>query len=125
AGASNMSFWRFVAFGAAGSALRSVALVALGYAFGANLERAMTLLGSINAWLVVVFGAGLLLFFGVRYMKTRRGVGHAGAIGEDGVHHGLNDDLGNSSKTSGPHEASAGAKGASLTSRSSKESSQS
>ena len=41
AGACEMGFGRFVAYNAAGSAVRCLALVAIGYACGANLSRAL------------------------------------------------------------------------------------
>lgn len=125
AGASRMSFGRFVAYGAAGSALRSVALVGIGYGFGANLERATATLGSINGWAIAVFGAGAVLFLAIRLVKTRPLFGRAGTTSEDGVDPGPAHDLGDTAKARGPDKASTGAKGASLTSPSSKESSQS
>jgi hypothetical protein len=125
AGASRMSFGRFVVYGAAGSAVRSSGLVALGYAFGANFERAIATMGSINGWAFAVFLAGALVFLGVRYGKARGLFRRAGASPEDRVNPDPAHDLGDSSEARGPHTASTGAKGASLTSPSSKESSQS
>jgi membrane protein DedA with SNARE-associated domain len=125
AGASGMGFWRFVMYGAAGSALRSTALVAVGYVFGANLERAARTLGSINGWAIVVFIAGGLAFFGFRRVKARRALRRAGAISKDRVNLEPSHDLGNAPTTRGHDTAPAGAKGASLTSPSSKENSQS
>jgi membrane protein DedA with SNARE-associated domain len=85
AGASRMGFLRFAAYSALGSTCRSVALVAIGYVFGANLEPALRVVGRINGW-VLALGLALLLW-GVtnHYVKKRRFARKAGAKAEDRV----------------------------------------
>jgi membrane-associated protein len=123
AGASRMSFPRFIFYSAAGSTVRTLALVAIGYAFGANLERAARMMGSVNGFAMAVVGGCALLFVGMRWAKTRRLARRAGAGAEDGVDRlPKGHDLGDTSKARGPEAAPPGAKGASLTSRPSKES---
>jgi membrane protein DedA with SNARE-associated domain len=85
AGASRMGFVRFAAYNAVGSILRSIALVAIGYLCGANLEPALRVVGRVNGW-VLVFG-GALLVWGVthHYVKKRRRAREGGAKREDRV----------------------------------------
>ena len=85
AGASRMGYVRFAAYSAIGSICRSVALIAIGYVFGANLERALHVMGRINGW-VLALGCALLLW-GVthHYVKKRRIAREGGAKGEDRV----------------------------------------
>lgn len=73
AGASDMGFARFTTYNAAGSAMRAVVLVAIGYACGANLPRALELMRQANGW---ALGAGVALLLGgfaVRFLRKRRG----------------------------------------------------
>jgi membrane protein DedA with SNARE-associated domain len=85
AGASRMGYVRFAAYSAIGSILRSVALIAIGYVCGANLERALHVMGRANGW-VLALGAALLVW-GVahHYLKKRRNAREGGAKGEDRV----------------------------------------
>jgi membrane protein DedA with SNARE-associated domain len=85
AGASRMGFVRFAAYSAIGSTCRSVALVAIGYVFGANLERAVHVVGSINGW-VLAFVVTLLIW-GVthHYVKKRRLAREGGRKPQDRV----------------------------------------
>ena len=85
AGASRMGFVRFAAYSAVGSTCRSIALVAIGYLFGANLERAIRVVGRVNGW-VLAFGV-LLLLSGLthHYVKKRRMAREGGAKPEDRV----------------------------------------
>jgi membrane protein DedA with SNARE-associated domain len=85
AGASRMGFVRFAAYSAVGSTCRSCALVAIGYLCGANLERAIHVVGSINGW-VLVFGFTALAW-GVthHYVKKRRLAREGGGKREDRV----------------------------------------
>jgi membrane protein DedA with SNARE-associated domain len=86
AGASQMNFWRFVVYGAAGSMARSALLVAVGYIFGANLERAAATLGSVNGWAMIVVTVGVVVFVLARRAKTRRLLRRAGTKSQDRVH---------------------------------------
>jgi membrane protein DedA with SNARE-associated domain len=61
AGASRMGYVRFAAYSAIGSTCRSIALVAIGYVCGANLERAIGVVGSLNGW-VLAIGIGALVW---------------------------------------------------------------
>jgi undecaprenyl-diphosphatase len=72
AGASRMGFVRFAAYSAIGSTCRAVALVAIGYLFGANLERAIHVAGSINGWVLALVGAALVWAATHHYVKKRR-----------------------------------------------------
>jgi membrane protein DedA with SNARE-associated domain len=85
AGASRMGFARFAAYSAVGSTCRAIALVAIGYVCGANLERAVHVVGSINGW-VLVFAA-VAIVWGVthHYVKKRRLAREGGAKSEDRV----------------------------------------
>lgn len=70
AGASRMPVGHFVLYNAAGSALRGAALTTVGYAFGANLPRALALVSSANGYflLAAAFVAVVLV---LRYVKRR------------------------------------------------------
>jgi len=85
AGASRMGFVRFAAYSAIGSTCRSVALVVIGYVFGANLERAIHVVGSINGW-VLAFVVTLVIW-GVthHYVKKRRLAREGGRKPQDRV----------------------------------------
>jgi undecaprenyl-diphosphatase len=72
AGASRMGFVRFAAYSAIGSTCRAVALVAIGYLFGANLERAIHVAGSINGWVLALVAAALVWAATHHYVKKRR-----------------------------------------------------
>jgi membrane protein DedA with SNARE-associated domain len=123
AGASDMGFTRFVLYGAAGSIIRSCLLVGIGYVFGANLERAAKTLASVNGWALVVAGACAVTIFLVRRARTRRLVREAGTISEDRVDREEDHDLRDAPEAHRPEAAPTGAKGASLTSPSSRGSS--
>lgn len=86
AGASRMGFVRFAAYSAVGSTARSVALVAVGYLCGANLERALRLAGKINGWVLAVMGAALIgALAHHHYAKKRRSAREGGAKPRDRV----------------------------------------
>jgi membrane protein DedA with SNARE-associated domain len=85
AGASRMGFWRFAAYSAVGSTCRAVALVAIGYLCGANLERAVRVVGSINGWVLAMGVAALLWGVTHHYVKKRRLAREGGGKGEDRV----------------------------------------
>jgi membrane-associated protein len=71
AGASGMSFGRFLVYNLAGAVCRSGALMAIGYVFGANADRAMSVMASLNVWIVAVLvalAAALILF---RWLRRR------------------------------------------------------
>jgi len=72
AGASEMGFARFVAYNAAGSAVRCVGLVAIGYACGANLHRALDLARRANGWVLGLALAGLIGFLALRWVRKAR-----------------------------------------------------
>jgi membrane protein DedA with SNARE-associated domain len=85
AGASRMGYVRFAAYSAVGSTCRSVALVAIGYVFGANLEPALRVVGEINGWVLAV-GVALLAWGATHhYVKKRRLAREGGTKGEDRV----------------------------------------
>ena len=72
AGASRMGYPRFAAYSAVGSTCRAIALVAIGYVFGANLERAVAVVGSLNGW-VLALGIGALIWgLTHHHLKKRR-----------------------------------------------------
>jgi membrane protein DedA with SNARE-associated domain len=72
AGASRMGYLRFAAYSAVGSTCRAVALVAIGYVFGANLEKAIGVVGSLNGW-VLALGLGALIWgLTHHHLKKRR-----------------------------------------------------
>ena len=78
AGASRMSYLRFAAYSAIGSTCRSIALVAIGYIFGANLERAFHVVGSVNGW-VLALGIGALVWgLTHHHLKKRRALREGG-----------------------------------------------
>lgn len=72
AGASRMGYVRFAAYSAIGSTCRSVALVAIGYVCGANLEGAMQVVGSINGWVLALAVAALVWGIVHHHVKKRR-----------------------------------------------------
>jgi membrane protein DedA with SNARE-associated domain len=88
AGASRMGLGRFVAYNAAGSTVRGVALVAIGYVFGANLPRAIELAGSANEWVLGIILGAVLLLLVLRIKKRRRASRDSGANSEDRVDRG-------------------------------------
>jgi membrane-associated protein len=71
AGASRMNFATFLLFNAAGGLCRSVALLAVGYLFGANAERALRIVSSLNIGVVALL-LGLVLA-AVLIRRSRRG----------------------------------------------------
>ena len=72
AGASRMGYVRFAAYNAVGSTCRAIALVAIGYLFGANLEKAVHVVGSLNGW-VLALGIGALIWgLTHHHLKKRR-----------------------------------------------------
>jgi membrane protein DedA with SNARE-associated domain len=85
AGASRMGFVRFTAYSAIGSTCRSIALVAIGYVFGANLERALRIVGSLNGWVLAVGISALVWGLTHHYLKKRRMLREGGAKAEDRV----------------------------------------
>jgi membrane-associated protein len=73
AGASRMPVWRFVSYNAAGSIVRSAALVMLGYFLGASLPRAVKAIGTFNAAaLCVVVLLAVALAAAHRFTRARR-----------------------------------------------------
>jgi membrane protein DedA with SNARE-associated domain len=72
AGASKMGAPRFLAYNAAGSALRGALLVAVGYLFGASFPRAVQIFGSLNVWILGILLAAMAVFFIARRRKLRR-----------------------------------------------------
>jgi membrane protein DedA with SNARE-associated domain len=88
AGASRMGGVRFFSYNAAGSALRSVLLVAIGYVFGASFPRAVQIFGSVNVWILVVIVVAMVVLVAVRRRKRRRDELESGARGQDRVDRG-------------------------------------
>jgi undecaprenyl-diphosphatase len=78
AGASRMSSVRFFAYNAAGGAVRSVVLVGVGYIFGASFPRAISVIGSLNVWLLVVLVTFLVTRLLIGWAKGRRSGGSSG-----------------------------------------------
>jgi membrane protein DedA with SNARE-associated domain len=72
AGASRMGYLRFAAYSAIGSTCRSIALVAIGYLFGANLERAFHVVGSLNGWVLALGISALIWGLTHHHLKKRR-----------------------------------------------------
>jgi membrane protein DedA with SNARE-associated domain len=85
AGASRMGPVRFAAYSALGSTCRSVALVAVGYLCGANLERAMKVAGSVNGWMLAVVGAAIVYGLVHHFLKKRRSDRGGGTKPQDRV----------------------------------------
>jgi undecaprenyl-diphosphatase len=85
AGASRMGFGPFAAYSAIGSTCRSIGLVAIGYVCGANLERAVHVVGSINGWAIAIVAGGLLFLLTNHYVKKRRALRGGGRKGENRV----------------------------------------
>jgi membrane protein DedA with SNARE-associated domain len=85
AGASRMGFLRFAAYSALGSIVRSSALVAIGYLFGANLERAIAVAGSVNGWVFAVVGLLVVWALTRHFVKRRRIHRMGGAKPQDRV----------------------------------------
>jgi membrane protein DedA with SNARE-associated domain len=85
AGASGMTFPRFFAYSAGGSVLRSAALVAIGHVCGANLERALHLVGSLNGWALGALGTALVGWLVYHFAKKRRLSREGGRKREDRV----------------------------------------
>jgi membrane protein DedA with SNARE-associated domain len=85
AGAANMGFSRFLVYSAAGSTVRSIALVALGYMFGANIERAIGAAGSLNGWVFFALVAMVVALLLARRAQSRRRLRQAGAKSQDRV----------------------------------------
>lgn len=71
AGASKMSFLRFFAYAMAGCAIRAAAEVAIGYAVGANLDRAMVLVRALNVWAVAIAVIIVLALLAVHRARRR------------------------------------------------------
>jgi len=88
AGASRMSAPRFFAYSAAGSAARSVLLIAIGYAFGASVPHAVEVIGRLNAWIVVAFLLLVVAFFVRGWRKGRRRARESGDRNGDRVDRG-------------------------------------
>jgi membrane protein DedA with SNARE-associated domain len=72
AGASRMSSVRFFGYNAAGGVVRSVVLVGVGYLFGASFPRAISVIGSLNVWLVVFLVSFLVVRLLIGWVKGRR-----------------------------------------------------
>jgi membrane protein DedA with SNARE-associated domain len=89
AGASSMGLGRFAAYNAAGSAIRTTALVAIGYACGANLTRALEVARHANGWAVVVTTALVTVFLASRVVRKRRPSRQSGANPQDRVDRGV------------------------------------
>jgi membrane protein DedA with SNARE-associated domain len=88
AGASNMGLGRFISYNAAGSALRAVALVGVGYVFGANLPRAIEIIGSLNRWLLAAIIGFLVVMFAIGWYRKRRQARESGESARDRVDRG-------------------------------------
>ena len=67
-----MGFGRFAAYNAAGSAVRCVGLVAIGYACGANLSRALDVARQANGWALGLALAALIGFLALRWVRKAR-----------------------------------------------------
>jgi undecaprenyl-diphosphatase len=89
AGASSMGLGRFAAYNAAGSTIRSLALVGIGYACGANLPRALDVARQANGWAVAVTVALLTLFLALRFVRRRRPARQSGTNPQDRVDRGV------------------------------------
>jgi membrane-associated protein len=73
AGASRMGFVRFALFGALSTVLRSALVVGIGYAFGANVERALALFRETDRWLVAGALAGIVIYVTIRRIRSKKG----------------------------------------------------
>jgi membrane protein DedA with SNARE-associated domain len=89
AGASSMGFGRFAAYNAAGSTVRTLALVAIGYACGANLTRALEVVRRANGGAVAITVAVVTLFLALRFVRKGRKVRQSGANPQDRVDRGV------------------------------------
>ena len=88
AGASRMGAPRFMAYNAAGSAIRSTLLVAVGYVFGASFPGAVELIGSLNVWIVGAVLFLLAVLLGLGRLRHKRNVREGGGNGRDRVDRG-------------------------------------
>jgi membrane-associated protein len=88
AGASRMGRLRFVAYNAAGSALRSALLVAVGYVFGASFPKAVEIFGSVNVWILGICIAWAFVLLVGGWRKRRRKALESGADPQDRVDRG-------------------------------------
>jgi undecaprenyl-diphosphatase len=89
AGASAMGFGRFAVYNAAGSATRTLLLVAVGYAGGANLPKALELAQQANGWAVAVTLGLVTAFLALRFVRKRRLNGQSGENPQDRVDRGV------------------------------------
>jgi membrane protein DedA with SNARE-associated domain len=88
AGASKMSAVRFFAYNAAGSTVRSVLLVGVGFLFGASFPRAIRVIGELNVWIVAVLVSFLVLRLFVGWLRGRQGRRTSGGKAQDRVDRG-------------------------------------
>jgi membrane-associated protein len=88
AGASRMGAWRFFLYSATGSGLRSIALVAIGYIFGASFPRAVQIFGSLNMWILGLIAAGIAMVFFAGRRRRRRHAPESGTKVQDRVDRG-------------------------------------
>jgi membrane protein DedA with SNARE-associated domain len=72
AGLIRMSPARFLAFDTAGSLLWSGAYIALGYAFGPEIERLVARFSRVGSMVFVLVVAGALLYVALKYVQRRR-----------------------------------------------------
>lgn len=77
AGASRMSYPRFLVYGFAGGVLRAAAALAIGWIFGASIDKAMAWFGRANAVAGAIVGAVVIAVAGywIWRRKKRRGEG--------------------------------------------------
>lgn len=73
AGASKMSFVRFLSYAAAGCAIRAAAEVAIGYAVGANIDRAMGLVRVLNYWAIAIIAVVVVALLALRASRRPHG----------------------------------------------------
>jgi membrane-associated protein len=88
AGASSMGLGPFILYNAVGSVLRAVALVVVGYIFGANLPRAVEMIGSLNRWLIAAILGLFAVMFVIGWYRRRRQARESGGNGQDHVDRG-------------------------------------
>jgi membrane-associated protein len=88
AGASRMGAVRFFAYNAVGSTIRSGALVAIGYVFGANFPRAMKMIGAANVWILAAILAPTSVLLVLGWRRRRQAARESGESPRDRVDRG-------------------------------------
>ncbi|MBZ5602572.1 MAG: VTT domain-containing protein [Acidobacteriia bacterium] len=71
-GFSRMPLWKFVSADAAGTLIWGGSIMAIGFAFRAQLEDVGELAARLGGWLSVLIGAAVALWIGAKYWQRRR-----------------------------------------------------